>query len=491
MKWSDDQRLVLAIAIVRTLAGGLDQSPKNIINWGLVHQAFRYRYDIRYCRNRWGVLRQRQASTLEHLQQRFRKLFLEAYEDDELPEIDLAYPETIDWAYLADWMEEQMGHDGGSELSLPSTREAFDREHEMQISEQSFLVDAEESFISIPTMIRRYDVAHDLCATIPLDGTGPNARHRGDSLALAKSWVRANILTPDERYDSSAAARMLEQIGRKNVNAAVDQLQSEKMIKAENKGRLIPGRNFSLADSTIAAFKRDWDLNMLRDASNSKLELDTRFAREGRMELEYVALDGHILALLNLEASGRITIEPILPPVTNDHDAPFPKISKWGLMEGAYKTVHMNKDNLKWGLEIRPTATYEYGNPLLAVGPPVSKQFTNEIGPRLPYWTDIHSGCIEGHWMLVLVAMVHVLSLRPGCDAAGIARMIKGKLWAWEVELFLQWAEESGVARRMSLGEGAEGWCVAEWWWMAFANPKLHEQGAVLSEYVMGGAARV
>ncbi|KAK5276238.1 hypothetical protein LTR16_011536, partial [Cryomyces antarcticus] len=82
------ERLIMAIVVVRSLTGGLEQQ----IAWGMVHQVFHYKYDTAYLRNRWGALKHRFNDVVEKLQPEFRNKFIGAYERKEVPAIDFQHP---------------------------------------------------------------------------------------------------------------------------------------------------------------------------------------------------------------------------------------------------------------------------------------------------------------------------------------------------------------------------------------------------------------
>ena len=72
------------------------------------------------------------------------------------------------------------------------------------------------------------------------------------------------------------------------------------------------------------------------------------------------------------------------------------------------------------------------------------------------------------------MATLWLLAFRPGLKIDEISKgAYKGKLWNWELEMFLSWAENAGLAKKLEFGGDngpeADGWVVSEWWWLAFA----------------------
>ena len=60
-------------------------------------------------------------------------------------------------------------------------------------------------------------------------------------------------------------------------------------------------------------------------------------------------------------------------------------------------------------------------------------------GPRLPLWTDIHGDLIKDYWQMTVMATLWLLAFRPGLKIHEICKSAyKGKLWDWEMEMFLE-----------------------------------------------------
>ncbi len=176
-----------------------------------------------------------------------------------------------------------------------------------------------------------------------------------------------------------------------------------------------------------------------------------------------------MLVLTNLVANGHAKVVPVLPPVNHDFNAPWPRLSKWGFTEGNYKTVHMNRERLQFGMELHATDSYVHGIPIERAAPPLSYQVEGELGARLPIWVDINGNLMQDIWNMTLVATFYILTFRPGITIDALCRAYEGKVWTWELELFLQWAETAGLARKIEDGDET-GWTTSEWWWLALAE---------------------
>ncbi|KAG2169803.1 hypothetical protein JADG_009542 [Aureobasidium aubasidani] len=327
--------------------------------------------------------------------------------------------------------------------------------------------------------MRREELANSWTFSRPL-AAAPKPVVEDGELMLALSWVRANVVTPDAVYDSNRAHEKLIQI-ELDLPRALDHLLGAKIIRMENKGRQIPGRNYDISDQVLTMFKRQWDVRYLKRTAAYKKIIDEAFANDGKLAISYQASDAEMTAMTNLVAAGRAKVVPILPEVNHTMGAAYPRLTKWGFTEGNYKTVHMDKSRLHFLLELYPTDLYIQGIPIAPLpAPPLSKQFPGELGPRLPLWTDIHGNLIKVYWEMTVMATLWLLAFRPGLKIQDMSKgAYKGKLWDWELEIFLVWAEKAGLAKRMRYGGGktgadedkeADGWVVQEWWWLAFTT---------------------
>jgi hypothetical protein len=472
MSEKEEQRLIYAVVVVKTLTGGLEQ----IVNWGLVHQVFHYKFDPNYCRHRWVFLRPKLGGTADKLQVEFQKLFLEAYESGEIPGIDFVEPEKYDWLGIVEWAERRLAQTNplNGLPELPKSRQILDKRFDVKHATEVYNVPREDFWVSNVTHLRREELANSWTFARPLKAAAEPVQDDED-LMLALSWVRANVITPDAVYDSNQAHEKLIKI-EEQLPQALDHLLGAKIIRMENKGRQIPGRNYDISDSVLTMFKRQWDVRYLKKTAAAKKTIDEAFAADGKLTISYQASDAEMTAMTNLIAAGRAKVVPLLPETNHTMGAPYPRLTKWGFTEGNYKTVHMDKSRLHFLLELHPTSTYIQGIPTSPIpAPPLSKQFPGELGPRLPLWTDIHGNLIKVYWEMTVMATLWLLAFRPGLKIDEISKgAYKGKLWNWELEMFLSWAEKAGLAKKLSYGDDdgpeADGWVVQEWWWLAFAT---------------------
>lgn len=466
----DIERLVIAVAVIRVLAGGLDQGSR-AINWHAVRQGLHFKYDIDTLKARWNAVKSRENLRLESVQTQFRDWWLDALVRDEVVDIESGNLEKIDWSFVVNWAESRF--DQASKVvhvQLPEDRTDFDQKFEAEQSAENSLLAKDDFYSRNATIIKRTELATRY-ARVTMTPRQQVARRAGsgqaDPLMLAKSMVRANAATPIERFDQGAAYAKLNMIGERNCSSAISELASQKIIRHLNKGRTRPGRNYELHDTVQAALRRYWEHDTFDEAARFKTQLDDILRREGAAGVYFHGPNGHFLAVLNMVQSGRAQADLRLPPVDNSLEAKGEHLSKWGFTEGNYKTVHMDRERLVFKVNFQPNDTYVYGNPLRQVEIPLRVHVAGEGWARLPYWTDIHGGFIERNWKSALVAVLYMLAMRNGASVATMHQAYRQKLWMWEIEMILTWAEASGIAKR--IGRDLQGWTTQEWWWLALA----------------------
>ena len=479
----DDRRILIAVLIVRTLVGGSEQH----IDWVLLARMFGSSFSERLLHRRWVAVRVMYKHSLEKLQFDFQDMFLQAYENGTIPPLDYDNYDDYDWNWLVDWTMKNLENPVKNlNKNLPGSRKALDSLFELRrpITTTSDLAQYYELDASY-AVPKRHVAVHRNPQVNPIHATSANAE--GSTLLdITRTWVRANVITLDEGYDAHWARTRLTAIGEPNIEAAVNDLLSAKVILQANKGRLIPGRNYDLTEYCLTRLRRKLEAHMFRQATSYKARLDAVFKERGSIEFSYHTQDAEVMAVLNLAAHDRIRILPKNPPMK-----PF------GLVDHGYRTRHMDKTRLNFDIELRPTASYVNGNPLLPMPPPpgpvsctVLPSSTNNAQPqaiyidspssleRLPFWIGINNTFIPAAWDLALAAVLSLLAVRPGTSPQELAKTLRPALEAWEIALVLQWCVQA------RLGTWADGGAIksenggvrlTEWWWMA-----LGEEAVVL-----------
>lgn len=459
------QKIMTAIVVVRSLAGGFEGK---IVDWNILPRGFPD-HDPKLIQDRGKSILGRNRLQLAKMQSDFQERFVEAYAAGKVPRIDYGNLEGYDWERVIDWAHGHLETPSSQRLpDLPATREQFDSLFELR-EEAPPGVDELYQTVQNVTVGRKRALHAGVAFAVPLSREPKPGKAGISRLEEAKTWIRANVTTPEETYQSTEAWAALRRFDDSLIESAVQSLVSDRIISMGNRGRITPGRNYDVTDHFLSTLgrRRAIEHTQLRRAARFKTKiLDPELRERGSFEVNYHAEDGDILALINLAAAGKISLKPRDPP--ND---------KFGLTEGSYVTRQLDKEKLRFSVEVQPVAgLYVDGNPLeermsslpAPCPPRVPVTSSLSVPEVIPVWFDIHGQFNKLLWEQVTAAVVGCVAMRPGISATGIASMIKPTMGTWEVQMLLEWMAEAGVARYEGPVEGEEqpGWGVQEWWWM-------------------------
>lgn len=452
MSMTMEKHLMTAVVVIRTLTGGLDGN----LDWNLVASLFQPTYSAAFVHNRWASLRVKYRVQIDKMEMDFQNLFASAYEDNLIPALDFDNVEGYDWAWLVDWTKKHLEFPSPHVLpDLPTDRAQLDKHYDMRETKEP---DLSEYFFSLDpthTCVRRQARMQRKPMTVPLP---PKSRNPPNSdlqlLEVAKTWVRANVITLESNYNPTLAHQKLVSLPVSSISTALQSLHSDRTIAQVGKGRLVPGRNYSLSDLFFTRLRSSLPVPQIQRAAQYKLALDRSFADHGKAEVSYHAEDGDILALTNLVAHRRVNLVPRNPPM-----------KKFGFVDGDYKTRFMDTSRLTFAVDIFPTDTYTPGLPALPPHPVPLTTDPNDPGSKVPVWIDIHGNFVREMWDLALAAVLGLVVLRPGMGAGALAEAVAPCLGVWEVEWLLEWLVEAGVAGWVDGGRGCRGVKVGEGWW--------------------------
>ncbi|KAL6229396.1 hypothetical protein BDW75DRAFT_245777 [Aspergillus navahoensis] len=483
------QKLMTAIVAVRALAGG---SNGNIVDWPLVSCCFPEQ-DPKVIQDKGKIFLAKNRLQIAKMQYDFQERFVEAYANSEVPPIDYNNLEGYDWNGVIEWANANLDVPKSDRApDLPATREQFDNIFELREEPLGSLDELYQTTTAV-TLNRKKQLMSNTAFAAPLP-TQTSSHHSQRRLELSrfetvKTCVRANVFTPAEVYRAVDARDTLSRIDNGLLNNALQSLVTERVISQANKGRVVPGRNYDITDYFIQTLskKRPIEATEVRRASKFKTDtLDPALTQKGVFSVAFNAEDGDILALINLFSEGRIKLAPRDPPR-----------DKFGLTEGGYLTRMMNKDKLRFPVDVYPVAgKYVTGNPVskkaTSIPPPcpprapiptstngtAAGRGASSLPEKFPLWLDIHGGFIQVLWDLAVGAILGTVAVRPGISAKRLASAIKPTMGDWEVLLVLEWLVDVGVVRKSGGHGGGAGadddadeacWFVKEWWWMVLS----------------------
>ena len=445
-----EERLLTAVMVIRTLTGGLDKH----IDWVLVAKVFEPAYTQMFIHSRWSHTLQKHKLILPQMESNFENIFLSGYEDGTIPTIDYDNLEDYDWRWLVEWTMANINRSTQSLPEIPADRIEFDDLYTLTERSSNDINDFYEIDGS-SVLTKRTKTVHRDPYVLPLTRGRRGVRPEdAEDLATAKSWIRANIMTPESTYNPSVARVKLSTFPDRMIEDALKQLLHDRVLTQENKGRLVPGRNYDISDFLVSRLKKNLQSTHFHRAAAYKQQLDHDFEEKGYSNYSYTAEDGDMIAIVNLQAHKRIRVVPINVPM-----------NEWGQTDGGYETRRMDKRRLNFSLELRPSPTYIYGNPLQPLPAPPS-QHLQESMAKIPLWYDIQGSLVPVMWEMVLAAVVAVLAMRTGIGASELETVMRPAMEAWELQLVLEWLVHAKAAKPIGHGFSVED----EWWWLALGT---------------------
>lgn len=460
--FDNEKRLLVSVVVVRTIAGGLEQR----IDWVLVAKIFHPEYDEMFIHSLWPVLRTKNKLRIEKLTSDFQNIFPKAYEERAVPPIDFDHLDDYPWNQLMDWTMENMGLQTHSNLELPTARSDFDKlfslKDSSEVSFAPFFDSAHDNSVA-----KRRIIQSKQAFVCPIIAEGPKAEEgEPTTMDIIKSFVRANIMTPEKTYNPARAFARLSSFENPLVSRAVKELMSARILVGQKENRLAPGRNYKLSKSCLDILQKKPSPETLQRAAAFKRSLDHQLRNQGSIVFDNLNGNEHAVVLLNLFAHGRITLRPHNPPMNR-----FGFLSKDGNVN--YETRKMDRTCLHFAIRISATDTYIAGNPLLPLpDAPATHLGQHATEKRIPFWYDIHDKLIPELWDLARAAVLAQILFRPGIRKEEIARRVSPTLGMWELELVLGFLRDAGVG---GLVKGGDGWSVREWWWLALDRGEEHE----------------
>jgi transcription factor C subunit 3 len=434
---------------IRTLTGGLEQH----IDWVLIAKAFEGTHEQMFLHSRWANIREKNKLLMPNLEKDFQTMFPKAYEEGKIPSIDFENLAAYNWKALIDWTLDSLGTDLQSRPELPADRYKFDDTYTLDEAPEEdisgfYEIDAPSNTAKRTSIVNRG--AYQYPSNLGTNLAPPEDR---EQIATAKTWVRANIITPEDTYDGVAARNKLSTFPVRVIEDALKELLIDRVLMQENKGRLIPGRNYDVSEYLISRLKKNLLPAHFKRALAYKKQLDLDFEETGSALYSLTADDGDVLAIINMVAEKRITLTPISIPA-----------KKWGLTDGSYETRQMDKKHLNFDIELRPLPAYMEGIPLSPFPPPPSHHLRNPDA-KIPLWYDIHGHLVPVMWEMALAAILAVLAIRSGIGAMELERAVRPAMDVWEIELVLEWSVAARAARKVG-----RGFAVCEWWWLALGS---------------------
>lgn len=461
-------KLIITVVIVRALTGGLDCR----IDWVIVSQLFQD-YTCNFLMKFWKTLQIPKRELIECIHEDFRKVFVQAYKNNEVPSINYDYLSDYQWATLVNWV---MTHkDINTSLvkqrkPLPSSRVRVEKQFDVKpVPKDLKLKPWRELYHKEGTA----NYLRVQMATSEPRVVRSIAIHRKktfealfrDEFRLLRSWIRATALTPAEDYDSKVAQKKLLSIATKEViKETLATLQERKVLLKSSRVRRFFGCIFEVGSAFLTPLtKMDLNVEQFIDAATAKSHLDDSFRASGKsVKHEYLATVGNLVAVTSMQAHQRIRLDASRWPSEG---------KKFGMNEdGGYETRKIDPVKYIFDITIEPVPdkyVYDSDNAeidrFLMAEPP--------LGPatgELPIWRGITGKLNRDIWKRVLAAVGSLVGNRAGINIRTLMEHFSPAFEAWELCTLMDWGVENGLFKVVQ--PGIEGWTVTEWWWLAIGK---------------------
>ena len=465
------RRLLTAVTVIRTLTGGVDRN----IDWVLVTKAFEPEWHQLEVQRTWPKVLQAHRVQAEMIQSEFQILFLKAYEKGLVPALNYDNLQEYDWPWLVDWTVEHLDTPIDTALDLPSQRDKLEESFDISAGEVDIGMSAYFELDGGACSVERRQ--HELhkrawvqsLIAKPLQAPDVDA----DDLAIAKTWIRANIATKSERYRPEFARDKIDKrFSAGTIDQAIKELLGERVIMQLNKGRLQPKRNYGLNQQYIKRLVKKLEVAHFQRAAMFKREIDRALAGDRKMLVPQTVEDAFAIAIQNMQAHRRISLTAENPPME--------KFGVGGF--GNYRSRQIPFEKYDFDVGIQATDAYVEGNPLLPLPNPLTTSQSEAEREKIPLWCDINGDVMEDLWMIAVAAVMAILVIRPGVSIHEIEALLGPTLELWEIQVLLEWMVEAKAAKRVG-----ERYMTEEWWWLCLDRGRTFEEDRLAREKVSEG----
>lgn len=459
-----ETELVVAIVIIRKLLGGVDK----ITDWGMFLKLYP-EWSISGIRKFWIRVTKERASYIEALSNKFHVAFLEAYETGELAPLNYEDIGNYDWRTLIDWGIKLETHHG---IELPTTRQRFDAEYTLANPKKDEEDWRELWFHFQTSTYDRLDAASSLAVVMPVTENPASDPITEADLQLARSWVRALCNNKTQSTVGAEVRQRLLQLGGRakatmNVllERAVSQLLDNKVIsKIFGKGF---GQVFKLNNHYELRLKKFTHIEKYTQAMAFKAKLDESFRNNAHVSIPINSDDGMIMAMINLQACGRVRLDDI-----NFPNVPF------GFEPGNYEGRKYPKRYYLFDVKVVPTDSYIYNEdlPIVHQAEYVPIPTKGPLG-EIPIWCDFFGNLDRTRWAHYVCMVAFALSVKGPLAVSSSVDLLNPVIEAFETQLVMDWLDAVGILERASTNYGAT---VGEWWWLV-AGKQLDVKGKAVA----------
>lgn len=457
--WKAEDTRIAAYVAVSTLLGGINKA----MDWGIMMRIFPDS-KLSNLRKFWATIKKEREGFIQNLTAKFQEDFLEAYENGDLPAIDFNKPLEYDWLRLIKWTLALVVREG---IDLPPNMPQFDEELELVPVERGEF-DWRDSYYHWQRSVfnKFQDAAAEPASTV-LD---KQEREEDTDSTIARSWVRALCCTDSDKYTPLSIKQKFLALARggqrteQEISDLLEQtirdLEHRRIAIKQKSQALATGRPYKLNEHFLRTLDRFSNEDKFTVAAAFKVKMDEAFRKGKPIEIPWRTEDGMVVAAFNLQAYGRVRVEPI-----KKLHVPF------GFKPGFYESRKFPKSYYRFDLQVTPTSRYIYNEDIEILRSATDNSVipgATEDG-KLPMWCDFFGEPDRSRWFKMLSAVLFVLATRGAMTDEFAAQALRPCIETFEVEMIRKWALKMGVVREITEGCGAVS--VSEWWWLICGLP--------------------
>lgn len=458
--WSAENTKLAAFIAIRVLLGGVEK----VIDWGLMMRLFP---DVKLSalRKFWGHMRKTRSFYIEATTELFQDNFLEAYEEGELPPLNYDDVLAYDWRRLIRWTLNEMIE---QDIVLPATKEGLEQEY--VVDDNAYTVpEWRDTYFHYQRSI--WNRFQDFTSEVAAMPAKPQLTNYSSLESIITSWIRALCSTPPEFYSPGSIRDRVYSLGVRDdhevsclLQGAMIDLQRRRVIKKSKPAALKSGRPYKYTQFFYTTLDKYSQPRKFSQAAIFKAHLDSLF-RQGKIleRLDFTVDDGAIMAIVNLQAHGRIKVEPIDIP-----NIPF------GFDPGNYETRKYNKDFYQFSVRVLPTDKYVYNEDI-----PLLDRVRTSTPPgmglngQLPTWCDFLGTIDWSRWARFVSAVFFILATRGSMGPERASAALGPLTEPYDVQCIMDWGVRLGLLREMVAGGGV---CVNDWWWLGMSKLTIDEE---------------
>ncbi|OTB13624.1 hypothetical protein K445DRAFT_319840 [Daldinia sp. EC12] len=460
---SGETEVIAAFVVFKTLLGGVDRKA----DIGSILKAFP-KFSHSALRKFWPRVSRERKTYIDALTEKFQSEFLKAYEAGEVEPLNYDDVDSYDWQSLIIWATKLETHD---KVELPGSRRDLEDTFSLEDVGNEATDWRETWFQNLASIYSRVEATASEPISIPLNHDAPA---EGEVLSRARSWVRSLCVTPirGAKTPEEIRTRLLSLSGgneaetNKLLKKVVDKLISER-VASRSKGKIL-GQSLRLHGVFAKHLDKPATVEKFAQSANFKTLLDESFRQGREFIVPYVADEGTIMAIFNLQAQGRIRTEAVDIP-----NIPF------GFEPGNYDGRTFPKSYYHFNVRLLPTESYVY-NEGLPVLQQAGRVGVPKQGPQneIPIWVDFFGNLDKARWITYLSMTTLALATKGPLTPQTASVLLKPFVEPFEAKLIMDWIDGLGILKRYELGQSAT---VGEWWWLVVGQLALDVVGRGVS----------